>query len=137
MGTSSAPWANILLLPSILDDVEVEPLWKPLFVQYLIPLHPPTAALAVAFEFVPQSFGDAQIGTAPEAIHLAGEEGGELRGADHQQHLVVLMGGRGAPVERSRDHCAVVDHCELVVKFLEMDLPAWFLRDAQGAGASS
>ena len=67
------------------------------------PLNPTAAALAVAFEFAPQSFGDAQIGSAPEAIHLAGEVGGELRGADHQQHLVVLMGGRGAPVEAACD----------------------------------
>ena len=55
-------------------------------------LNPTAAALAVALEFAPQSFGDAQIGSAPEAIHLAGEVGGNLRGADHQQHLVVLMG---------------------------------------------
>ena len=55
------------------------------------PLNPTAAALAVAFEFAPQSFGDAQIGSAPEAIHLAGEVGGDLRRTDHQQHLVVLI----------------------------------------------
>ena len=58
----------------------------------LTPLHTTAAALAVAFEFAPQSFGDAQIGSAPEAIHFTGEVGGNLRRADHQQHLVVLMG---------------------------------------------
>ena len=67
------------------------------------PLHPTAAALAVAFELATQSFGDAQIGTAPETIHLAGEVGGDFGRADHQQHLVVLMGGRGAPVEAASD----------------------------------
>ena len=47
------------------------------------PLNPTAAALAVAFEFAPQSFGDAQIGSAPEAIHLTGEVGGDLWGADY------------------------------------------------------
>ena len=46
------------------------------------------------------------------------------------------MGGRGAPVEAACDDGAVVDDSEFVVQVLEMDLPAWFLRDAQGAGAS-
>ena len=45
------------------------------------------------------------------------------------------MGGRGAPVEAAGDDGAVVDDSELVVQFVEMGLPAWFLRDAQGAGA--
>ena len=35
-------------------------------------LNPTAAALAVAFQLAPQPFGDAQIGTAPEAIHLPG-----------------------------------------------------------------
>ena len=61
--------------------------------------------------------------------------GGELRGADHQQHLVVLMGGRGAPVEAACDDGAVVDDSELVVQFVEMGLSAWFLRDAQALKA--
>ena len=55
-------------------------------------LNPTAAALAVAFELAPQSFADAQISGAPETIHLAGEVGGDLRGADYEQHLVVLMG---------------------------------------------
>ena len=38
----------------------------------LIPLNPTAAALAVAFQLAPQLFGDAQIGTAPETIHLTG-----------------------------------------------------------------
>ena len=62
---------------------------------FLISLHPTAAALAVAFEFAPQSFCDAQVGSAPQAIHFTGEVGGNLRGADHQQHLVVLKGCRG------------------------------------------
>jgi len=66
-------------------------------------LNPAAAALAVAFEFAPQSFGDAQISGAPEAIHFTGEVGSDLRGADHEEHLVVLMGGRGAPVEAARN----------------------------------
>ena len=45
----------------------------------LIPLNPTAAALAVAFELAPQPFGDAQIGTAPETIHLAAEVGSDLR----------------------------------------------------------
>jgi len=57
--------------------------------------------------------------------------GGDLRGADHQQHLVVLMGGRRRPVEAASDDGLAVDDSELVVQVLEMDLPAWFLRDAQ------
>ena len=56
------------------------------------PLNPTAAALAVAFEFAPQSFADAQISGAPETIHLAGEVGGDLWGADYEQYLVVLMG---------------------------------------------
>ena len=43
-----------------------------------------------------------------------GEVGGHLRGADHQQHLVVLMGGRGAPVEAASDDGLAVDDSELV-----------------------
>ena len=46
---------------------------------YLIPLNPTAAALAVALELAPQSFGDAQIATAPETIHLAAEVGSDLR----------------------------------------------------------
>ena len=74
------------------DVVLQEPLSKPLFVQSLTPLHATAAALAVAFEFASQSFSDAQIGSAPEAIHLTGEVGGDLRGVDHEEYLVVLMG---------------------------------------------
>jgi hypothetical protein len=102
----------------------------------LTPIHATAAALAVAFEFAPQSFGDAQIGSTPETIHLTGEVGSDLRGADHQQHLVVLMGGRGAPVEAAGDDGAVVDDSELVVDILEMCLSAWFLRDAHAPQAT-
>ena len=37
---------------------------------------------------------------------------------DHKQGFVVGVGSRGRPVERSCDHCAVVDHGELVVQFV-------------------
>ena len=94
------------------------------------PLNPTAAALAVAFEFAPQSFGDAQIGSTPEAIHLAGEVGGNLRGADHQQHLVVLMGGRGAPVEAAGDDGLAIDHSELSWLTLRRASPALILKNA-------
>ena len=37
---------------------------------------------------------------------------------DCQQRFVVGVGGGGRPVERSSDHCFVVDHCELVMQFV-------------------
>ena len=95
-------------------------------------LHPTAAALSVAFEFAPQSFGDAQIGSTPETIHLTGEVGSDLRGADHQQHLVVLMGGRGAPVEAAGDDGAVVDDSELSWLTLRRVSPALILKIAEG-----
>ena len=42
------------------------------------------------------------------------------------------MGGRGAPVEAARDDGLAVDDSELVVQFLEMGLPAWVLKIAEG-----
>ena len=45
----------------------------------LTPLNPTAAALSVALELASQPFGDAQIGTAPETIHLAAEVGSDLR----------------------------------------------------------
>ena len=45
------------------------------------------------------------------------------------------MGGRGRPIEAAGDDGVAIDDSELVVQFVEMGLPAWFLRDAQGAGA--
>ena len=82
-------------------------------------------------QVAPQSFGDAWIGSAPEAIHFTGEVGSDLRGADHQQHLVVFMGGRGAPVEAASDDGLAVDHSELVVLGSRSAVPAWFLRVAE------
>ena len=102
----------------------------------LIALNPTAAALAVAFEFAPQSFRDAQIGTAPETIHFTGEVGSDLRGADHQQHLVVLMGGGKAPVEAASDDGLAIDDSELVMDILEMCLSAWFLMDAHASQAT-
>ena len=94
------------------------------------PLSPTAAALAVAFQFAPQSFADAQISGAPETIHLAGEVGGNLRRADHQQHLVVLMGGRGAPVEAACDDGLAIDHSELSWLTLRRASPALILGNA-------
>ena len=94
-------------------------------------LNPTAAALAVAFEFAPQSFGDAQIGSAPEAIHLAGEVGGDLRGADYEQHLVVLMGGRGAPVETAGDDGLDIDDSELVIDVPVISLAMRVFRAAE------
>ena len=44
--------------------------------------------------------------------------GSDLRGADHEEHLVVLMGGGGAPVEAACDDGLAVDDSELVVQFV-------------------
>jgi len=81
----------------------------------LIPLNPTAAALAVAFQLVPQPFGDAQIGSAPETSHFAAEVGSELRRVGHEQHVVGLMGSAWAPVEAAGDHGLAIDHSELVV----------------------
>ena len=56
---------------------------------------------------------------------------------NHQQGFVVDAVSSRRPVEAACDHSFFVDHGELLVQFLERGLPAWFLRDAQGAGASS
>ena len=96
------------------------------------PLNPTTAALAVAFEFAPQSFGDAQIRSAPEAIHFTGEVGSDLWGADHEEHLVVLMGGRGRPVEAASDDGLAIDDSELVVLGSRSVVPAGFLKEPVG-----
>jgi len=37
---------------------------------------------------------------------------------DHQQGFVVGVSGRGAPIEGSRDHRAVVDHGEFVMRLV-------------------
>ena len=37
---------------------------------------------------------------------------------DHQQGLIVGVGGRGAPIERTSDHRFVVDHGELVMQLV-------------------
>ena len=79
----------------------------------LIPRNPTAASLAVAFQLAPQSFGDAQIGTAPETIHFAAEVGSNLRLADYEQHLIVLMGSTRAPVEAAGDGGLAIDHREL------------------------
>ena len=39
-----------------------------------------------------------------------------------QQGFIVGVGCGWAPVERSRDHCFVVDHGELVIDILGIDL---------------
>ena len=57
--------------------------------------------------------------------------GSDLRGADHEEHLVVLMGGGGAPVEAAGDDGLAVDDSELVVLGSRSAVPAWFLRVAE------
>ena len=54
---------------------------------------------------------------------------------DHKQGFVVGVSGRGAPIEAACDHCAVIDHGELVVDILEMGLSAWGLMDPHAAQA--
>ena len=61
---------------------------------------------------------DSELCSIPEAIHLTGEVGGDLRGADHEEHLVVLMGGRRRPIEAACDDGLAVDDSELVVEFV-------------------
>ena len=91
----SFPWQSRLCLEPALLFGSVRSSITPVLTSHprshLIPLNPTAAALAVALELAPQPFSDAQIGIAPETIHLAAEVGSDLRGADHQQHLVVLI----------------------------------------------
>jgi hypothetical protein len=60
---------------------------------------PTTTPLPPLLQLACQPLRDPQFRSLPEAIHLTGEVGCQQRGVDHQQHLVVLMGGGGAPVE--------------------------------------
>ena len=91
----------------------------------LTPLHPTAAALAVALEFAPQSFSDTQIGSAPETIHLTGEVGGDLRGADHQQHQlsriafdVCVVGSQGSRLLMHHVHQCAEELTETLRKHL-------------------
>ncbi len=45
------------------------------------------------------------------------------------------MSGRGRPIEGSRDHFALVDHGELVMEVLTVDLLACDFKDAQAVKA--
>ena len=47
---------------------------------------------------------------------------------DHQQRFVVGVSSRGRPIERTCDHCFVVDHGELVVQLVSV-------REARSADA--
>ena len=96
-----------------------------------VPLNPTAALHTPALKSSLHPWCDPQLGASPEAIHFTGEMGGNLRRADHQQHLVVLMGSTRAPVEAAGDDGLAIDHSELVVDILERGLPAWVLRDAQ------
>ena len=77
----------------------------------------------MALEFALQAGGDAELGPLPEPVDFGGEVGGELGGVKHQQGFVVLMGRRGAPVEGTGDHGAVVDHRQLVVELVAAGQP--------------
>lgn len=75
-----------------------------------------SSAQAVAFLLSPQPFGDAPIGTEPEAIHNAAEVGSDLRPADHQHYLIVLMGRTWAPIQVAVDDGLAIDRGELLVQ---------------------
>ena len=79
---------------------------------------------------------DTQLSTAPETIHLAAEVGSELRRADHEQDLVVLMGSTWAPVEAAGDHGLAIDHSELVWLGTQKCPPACFLSVSVGRSAA-
>ena len=79
--------------------------------------HPPADLLL--FQLAAQVRCDPQLGGVPEPIHFMGEVFGELGRVNGEQGLVVGVSSGGRPIERSCDHCFVVDDSELVMQLCD------------------
>ena len=51
---------------------------------------------------------------------------------DHQQGFIVGVSSGGRAIETASDHCFVVDHSELVIDILGIDLLMGGFRSAEG-----